>query len=149
MNDNPWHELEDFAAKASGDRKTQVAACLILANGQKVFGTNHLRDRHGLTSQEISERIRPKFHDAMKCGEEDVLDKAQELGLDLAGAKLYSLLFPCPRCAEKIAGTDITFVMSKKHRINHNGKFDNPLADTRKIFDRAKITYDFGQPDGR
>ena len=144
-----WSELEDFASKASGDRKTQVAACLVLSNGQRVFGTNHLRDKHGLSRQEISERIRPKFHDAMKCGEEDTVDKAQELGLDLAGSKLYSLLFPCPRCAEKIANTEIKQVKSKRHRVNHNGKFDNPPEDSRKIFDEAGVVYDFGEPDGR
>lgn len=144
-----WTELEDFAIKSSVDRKTQVAACLVLSNGQRVFGTNHLRDKHGLSQQEISERIRPKFHDAMKCGEEDTVDKAQELGLDLAGSELYSLLFPCPRCAEKIANTEIKFVKSKKHRVNHNGKFDNPLEYSRKIFDEAGVMYDFGEPDGR
>ena len=85
----------------------------------------------------------------MKCGEEDTVDKALELGLDLTDSKLYSLLFPCPRCAEKIANTEIKFVKSKKHRVNHNGKFDNPLEDSRKIFDEAKVMYDFGEPDGR
>src|SRR5690348_8432581 len=141
MDADIWGELEDFANKASGDRKTHVAACLKLANGQIVFGANHLRDKHGLTSQEISDRIRPKFHDAMKCGEEDAIDKAQELGLDMAGSKLYSLLFPCPRCAEKIAAADIKFVASKRHRVNHNGKFDNSLADSRRIFDTAGVEY--------
>lgn len=28
-NNEIWHELKDFAKKASGERKTQVAACLI------------------------------------------------------------------------------------------------------------------------
>ncbi len=144
-----WEELEDFAVKSSGDRKTHVAACLVLSNGQTVFGVNHLRDKHGLSQNEISERIRPKFHDAMKCGEEDTVDKALELGLDLAGSKLYSLLFPCPRCAAKIANTDIKYVKSKKHRVSHNGKFDNPLEDSRKIFDSCGVVYDFGEPDGR
>lgn len=71
-----WRELKDFADKASGDRKTHVAACLIWPDGRKVFGANRLRDDHGLIDQEIAERVRPKFHNAMKCGEPDAIDKA-------------------------------------------------------------------------
>ncbi|MET0779834.1 MAG: deaminase [Candidatus Saccharimonadales bacterium] len=113
-----WRELKDFADKASGDRKTHVAACLVWPDGRKVFGVNHLRDDHGLTDQEIAERLRPKFHDAMKCSESDTIDKAMELGLDLGKAKLYSTMFPCPRCAEKIAKTEIKDVVSLTHRTN-------------------------------
>lgn len=144
-----WRELQDFADKASGERKTRVAACLIWPNGRKVFGANRLRDGHGLTDQEIAERVRPKFHDAMKCGEPDAIDKAVELGLDLGEAKLYSLMFPCPGCAEKIAKTKIKTIVALTHRTKHNGKFDNPLEDSRKTFDAVGIQYDIGEPDGR
>lgn len=144
-----WRELQDFADKASGDRKTHVAACLIWPNGRKVFGANRLRDGHSLTDQEIAERVRPKFHDAMKCGEPDAIDKAVELGLDLGDAKLYSLMFPCPGCAEKIAKTQIKTIVALTHRTKHNGKFDNPLEDSRKTFDEVGIQYDIGEPDGR
>ena len=149
MDDAIWHELQDFASKTSGDRKTQVASCLIWPDGQKVFGANHLKDDHGLTEQEIAERVRPQFYDAMKCGEADVIDKAEQLGIDLAGAKLYSLLFPCPRCAARIAKTEIKDVTARQHRVKHNGKFDNPLEDSQRIFDAAGVRYDAGKPDGR
>ena len=149
MEKELWRELKDFADKASGDRKTQVAACLVWPDGRKVFGANRLRDGHGLTKQEIAERVRPKFHDAMKCGEPDAIDKAVELGLDLADAKLYTLMLPCPRCAEKIARTELRYIVALTHRTKHNGKFDNPLEDSRKIFDKAKIKYDIGKPDER
>lgn len=76
LNDEIWRELKDFVQKASGERKTQVAACLIWSNGRKVFGANRLHDNHGLTEQEIADRVRPKFYDAMKCGEPDAIDKA-------------------------------------------------------------------------
>lgn len=144
-----WRELKDFAEKASGDRKTHVAACLIWPDGRKVFGANRLKDGHSLTDQEIAERVRPKFHDAIKCGEQDAIDKAVELGLDLGEAKLYSLLFPCPRCAEKIAKTKIKTIVALTHRTKHNGTFDNPLEDSRKAFDTVGIHYDIGEPDGR
>ena len=147
--DEIWHELEDFAKKASGDRKTHVAACLVWPDGRKVFGANRLRDDHGLTDQEIVERTRPKFHDAMKCGEPDAIDKAVELGLKVADAKLYTLMFPCPRCAEKIAKTKLRYIVAQTHRTKHNGKFDNPLEDSQKIFDKAKVVYEIGEPDGR
>ena len=149
MSSEIWSELEDFADKASADRKTRVAACLVLSDGRRIFGANRLRDDHHLTEREIAERVRPKFYDAMKCGEADTIDKAMQLGLDLTAAKLYSLLFPCPRCAEKIAKTKIKSVIARKHRVKHNGKFDNPLEDSRKTFDTAKIRYDVGEPDGR
>jgi hypothetical protein len=97
-----WRELKDFAEKASGDRKTHVAACLIWPSGRKVFGANRLKDGHSLTDQEITERVRPKFHDAMKCGEPDAIDKAMELGLDLGEAKLYSLMFPCQAAPKRL-----------------------------------------------
>ncbi|MEK7632237.1 MAG: hypothetical protein AAB473_00405 [Patescibacteria group bacterium] len=144
-----WRELQDFAEKASGERKTRVAACLVWPSGRKVFGANRLLDGHGLTEQEITDRVRPKFYDAMKCGEPDAIDKAIELGLDLGDAKLYSLLFPCPRCAEKIAKTGIRTIVALHHRTNHNGNFDNPLEDSRKMFDSVGIQYDIGEPDGR
>ena len=144
-----WRELQDFADKASGDRKTHVAACLIWPDGRKVFGANRLRDDHDLTDQEIAERPRPKFHDAMKCSEADTIDKAAQLGLDLSDAKLYSTMFPCPRCAEKIAKTKIRDIMALTHRTKHNGKFDNPLEDSRKTFDAVGIRYDIGEPDER
>lgn len=144
-----WQELRDFAEKASGERKTRVAACLVWPNGRRVFGANRLVDGHGLTDQEIADRVRPKFHDAIKCGEADVIDKAVELGLDLSDAKLYSLLFPCPRCAEKIAKTGLKTIVALFHRTKYNGKFDNPLEDSRKTFDSAGIQYDIGEPDGR
>lgn len=144
-----WRELQDFANKASGDRKTHVAACLIWPDGRKVFGANRLRDDHGLTDQEIAERVRPKFHDAMKCGEPDAIDKATELGLDLSKAKLYTTMFPCPRCAEKIVKTELKYIVALTHRTKHNGKFDNPLEDSRSIFDTARIAYEIGEPDGR
>ena len=90
-NDEMWHELKDFAEKASGERKTQVAACLIWPNGRRVFGANRLSDNHDLTEQEIAGRVRPKFYDAMKCGEADAIDKTIELGLDLArGNSVYT-----------------------------------------------------------
>jgi deoxycytidylate deaminase len=149
MNDKIWHELMDFAKKASGERKTQVAACLIWPNGRKVFGANRLSDNHGLTEQEIADRVHPKFYDAMKCGEPDAIDKAIELGLNLAEAKLYTLMFPCPRCAEKIAKTELRYIVALTHRTKHNGKFDNPLEDSRKVFDKTQITYDIGEPDRR
>jgi deoxycytidylate deaminase len=141
------HELQDFADKASGDRKTQVASCLVLANGRRIFGANHLRDDHNLTGQEIADRVRPKFYDAMKCSEADAIDKAIELGLDLTGATLYTLLFPCPRCATKIAKTKIKKIVARKHRVNHNANFDNPAETSRKILDEAHIIYDAGEPD--
>ena len=144
-----WDELQDFANKASGDRKTHVAACLIWPDGRKVFGANRLRDDHDLTEQEIAERIRPRFHDAMKCGEPDAIDKATQLGLDLSESTLYTLMFPCPRCADKIAKTEIKHIVALTHRTKHNGKFDNPLEDSRKIFDKAKIEYAIGEPDDR
>lgn len=122
---------------------------MIWPDGKKVFAANRLRDDHGLTEHEITERVRPQFYDAMKCGEADVIDRATQLGLDQTGAKLYSLLFPCPRCAEKIASTKIKFVVSQKHRVRHNGKFDNPLEDSQKIFNNANVEYDAGQPDER
>jgi deoxycytidylate deaminase len=149
MEQELWRELKDFANKASGDRKTHVAACLIWPDGRKVFGANRLWDNHGLTDQEIAERPRPKFHDVMKCSEADAIDKATQLGLDLTEAKLYSTMFPCPRCAEKIAKTDIKYIVSLTHRTKHNGKFDNPLEDSRKTFDEAKIAYEIGEPDER
>lgn len=121
-----WRELRDFADKASGERKTRVAACLIWPNGRKVFGANRLRDGHCLTDQEIAERVRPKFYDAMKCGEPDAIDKAVELGLDLGEAKLYSLMFPCPGCAEKIAKTKIRIIVALTHRTKHNGNSITP-----------------------
>jgi deoxycytidylate deaminase len=142
-----WRELQDFADKASGERKTQVAACLIWPNGRKVFGANRLRDDHGLTEQEIAERVRPKFYDAVKCGEPDAIDKAIDLGLSLAEAKLYTLMLPCPRCAEKIVKTELKYIVALTHRTRHNGKFDNPLETSRKLFDKAKIKYDIGEPD--
>jgi deoxycytidylate deaminase len=148
-NTDIWTELEDFANKASGDRKTHVASYVIWPNGQKVFGTNHLKDNHGLTEQEITERIRPQFYDAMKCSEMDAIERAEQLGLDFTDANLYSLLFPCPRCAEKIAQTKIKNIVARKHRVKHNGKFDNPLEDSQNIFERANITYDAGEPDGK
>ncbi len=147
MDNGIWSDLEDFADKASGDMKTQVASCLITAKGRRIFGANHLKDGHNLTSQEITDRVRPKFYDAMKCGEADVIDRSLELGLDLNGSKLYSLLFPCPRCAEKIAKTTIKFVVARKHRVNQNGKFNNPLEHSTKIFDKAGVTYNFGESD--
>ncbi|HSX15516.1 MAG TPA: hypothetical protein VLF40_01880 [Candidatus Saccharimonadales bacterium] len=150
MNDAIWNELQDFADKASGDWKTHVASYLVWPDGRKVFGANHLRDGHGLTKQEITERVRPKYYDAMKCSEADAIDKATELGLDLRDAKLYSLLFPCPRCAEQIAKTDIKYIVSRKHRVGHNGKFvSNALEDAQQIFDKANIHYDAGEPDER
>lgn len=149
MSNVAWYELEEFADKASGDRKTRVASCLIWPDGRKVFGTNRLRDDHDLTNQEITERVRPKFYDAMKCGEADTIDKAIQLGMNLSKAKLYSLLFPCPRCAEKIAKTKLKYIIARQHRVKHNGKFNNPLDDSCKIFDKAKIKYDIGQPDGQ
>ena len=142
-----WEELRDFAAKASGDRKTHVAACLVWPDGRKVFGANRLRDDHNLTTQEIAERIRPKFHDAMKCGEPDAIDKAIQLGLDLAEAKLYTLMFPCPRCAEMIVKTDLKHIVALTHRVKHNGKFENPLEHSQKFFDAASIQYKIGEPD--
>jgi tRNA(Arg) A34 adenosine deaminase TadA len=142
-----WEELRDFAQKASGDRKTQVAACLLLAGGRKVFGANRLQDGHDLTEQEIADRIKPKFYDAMKCGEPDAIDKAVELGLDLSEARLYTLLFPCPRCAVKIAKTKLRTIVALTHRTKHNGKFDNPLEDSQKTFDNVGIQYDIGEPD--
>lgn len=144
-----WRELQNFAEKASGERKTRVSACLIWPNGRKLFGANRLRDDHGLTDQEIAERVRPKFHDAVKCGEADVIDKAIELGLNLGESKLYSLLFPCPRCAEKITKTNIKTIVALKHRTKHNGKFDNPLEDSQKIFNEVGIGYRIGEPDER
>ncbi len=149
LSDEIWRELENFAEKASGDRKTHVAACLIWPDGRKVFGANRLRDDHGLTDQEIAERIRPKFHDAMKCGEPDAIDKAVQLGLYLTEAHLYTLMFPCPRCAEMIAKTNLKYIVAQTHRTKHNGKFDNPLEDSRIIFDKAKVAYEIGEPDGR
>jgi len=149
ISDEMRRELEDFAEKASGDRKTHVAACLIWPDGRKVFGANHLRDGHGLSAREIAERVRPKFHDAMKCGEPDAIDKAIELGLDLADATLYTLMFPCPRCAEQISKTKLKHIVALTHRTKHNGKFDNPLEDSRRIFDEAKVEYEIGEPDGR
>jgi tRNA(Arg) A34 adenosine deaminase TadA len=148
-NDELWHELKDFAEKASGDRKTHVAACLVWPDGRKVFGANRLRDDHDLAPHEITERIRPRFHDAMKCGEPDAIDKAIQLGLDLADAKLYTLMFPCPRCAEMITKTNLKYIVALTHRTRHNGKFDNPLEDSRKLFDKAQITYEIGEPDGQ
>jgi deoxycytidylate deaminase len=147
MEKKLWHELKDFAHKASGDRKTHVASCLIWPDGRKVFGANRLRDDHGLTDQEIAERPRPKFHDAMKCGESNVIDKATQLGLNFSEARLYTTMFPCPRCAEKIAKTEIKYIVALTHRTKHNGKFDNPLEDSRKLFDKAKIEYEIGEPD--
>jgi deoxycytidylate deaminase len=147
MNTQIWSELQDFANKASGDRKTHVASCLVWPDGRKVFGANHLRDNHNLTEQEIMERVRPKFYDAMMCGEEGAINKATQLGLEISEAKLYSLLFPCPRCAEMIAKTKLKYIVAHKHRINQNGKFDNSLDDSRKIFDKAKIKYEIGEPD--
>lgn len=144
-----WRELEDFAEKASGDRKTHVAACLIWPDGRKIFGANRLRDNHGLTDQEIADRVRPKFHDAMKCGEPDAIDKALQLGWDLTDAKLYTLMFPCPRCAGMISKTTLKRVVAQTHRTKHNGKFDNPLEDSRRILDKAKVVYEIGEPDGR
>ena len=85
----------------------------------------------------------------MICGEADVIDKAAQLGLSLVGAKLYTLLLPCPRCAETIVKTNIKSVVAQKHRISHNGKFDNPLQSSQKIFDDANVTYDIGMPDVR
>lgn len=72
-----------------------------------------------------------------------------ELGLDLGEAKLYSLLFPCPGCAEKIAKTAIKTIVALTHRTKHNGAFDNLLEDSRKTFDSVGIQYDIGEPDGR
>lgn len=149
LNDELWHELEDFAKKASGDIKTKVAACLIWPDGRRVFGANRLRDSHGLTPQEITERIRPRFHDAMKCGEADAIDKAIQLGLDLGDAKLYTLMFPCPRCAEMIVKTNLKYVAALTHRTKHNGKFDSPLEDSRNLFDKFHIEYETGEPDER
>ena len=85
----------------------------------------------------------------MKCGESNAIDKATQLGLNLGEAKLYTTMFPCPRCAEIIVNTEIKYVVSLTHRVKHNGKFDNPLEDSRTLFDKAKIKYDFGEPDGR
>lgn len=144
-----WRELKDFADKASGDRKTHVAACLLFPSGRKVFGANRLKDGHGLTDQEIAERVRPKFYNAMKCGESDAIDKATELGLDLGEATLYSLMFPCPGCAEKIAKAEIKTLVALTHRTKHNGKFNNPLEDSRKTLNSAGIRYDIGEPDER
>lgn len=148
-NDKIWFELKEFAIKASGERKTQVAACLIWPNGQRVFGANRLNDNHGLTEQEIADRIRPKFYDAMKCGEPDAIDKAIDLGLDLTETTLYTLMLPCPRCADKIAKTKIKNIVAMTHRTKHNGKFDNPLEYTQKVFDKARIKYKIGKPDER
>ncbi len=149
LNNEIWHELKDFAKKASGERKTQVAACLIWPNGRRVFGANRLHDNHSLTEQEIADRVRPKFYDAMKCGEPDAIDKAIELGLDLADAELYTLMLPCPRCADKITKTKIKYIVAMTHRTKHNGKFDNPLEYTQKVFDEANIKYDIGEPGDR
>lgn len=85
----------------------------------------------------------------MKCGEIDALDRAIELGFDLEGAKIYSLLFPCPRCAEKIAKSGVSEVISKKHRVKHNGKFDNALEDSKNLFDKAGVKYKIGDADIR
>ena len=144
-----WRELRDFAEKASGERKTRIASCLIWPDGRKVFGTNRLRDDHGLSDQEIAERIRPKFYNAIKHSEPDAIDRARDLGLDLDKAKLYSLLLPCPACAEIIAKTKITTVIALTHRTKQNGLFDNPLEDSQKTFDEADIQYGIGEPDGQ
>jgi len=149
MDAQIWHELQDFAEKASGDRKTHVAACLVWPDGRRVFGANRLRDGHNLTEQQIAGRARPQFYDAMKCGEADALDKAAQLGLNLEKAELYTLMFPCPRCAEEIARTQIKHVVARTHRVKNNGKFDNALEDSRSFFDKAKIKYDIGEPDER
>jgi deoxycytidylate deaminase len=83
----------------------------------------------------------------MKCGEPDAIDKALQLGLDLSKAKLYTTMFPCPRCAPKVAENGIKYVVALTHRTKHNGKFDNPLEDSCKIFSDAKIEYETGEPD--
>jgi len=115
--------------------------------GKLLYWRNY--DNHSLTEQEIADRVRPKFYDAMKCGEPDAIDKALELGLDLADARLYTLMLPCPRCADKIAKTKIKYIVAMTHRTKHNGKFDNPLVYTQKVFDKANIKYDIGEPDDR
>jgi deoxycytidylate deaminase len=69
--------------------------------------------------------------------------------MDLAGAELYSLLFPCPCCAEKIAGTDLKKVVARRHRVKHNGKFENALEDSQRILDEAGVEYEIGMPDER
>lgn len=148
-SDEIWRELEDFAVKASGDRKTQVATCLVFEDGRRVFGANWLRDGYGLTEEEIANRVRPKFYDAMKCSEMNVVDRAEQLGLKLEGAELYSLLFPCPRCAKRLAGLGLKKIVVRKHRVKHNGMFDNPLEDSRRIFDEAGVEYDVGVADVR
>ena len=144
-----WRELEDFAQKMSGDRKTKVAACLVSSDGRRVFGANRLTDGHGLSEEKIAERVRPEFYDAMKCGEIDALDRAVELGFDLREATIYSSMFPCPRCAEKIAKTGVGRIIAKKHRVKHNGKFENALEDSKKFFDEAGIEYEIGEEDIR
>lgn len=147
--DEIWRELEDFALKASGDRKTPVAACLVFDDGHRIFGANWLRDGHGLTEDEIASRVRPKFYDAMRCGEEHAIARARQLGLGFEGAILYTLMFPCPRCAEEIAGLGLERIVAKKHRVRHNGKFDNPLEDSKRILDATGVEYDIGVADVR
>jgi deoxycytidylate deaminase len=58
-------------------------------------------------------------------------------------------MLPCPRCADKIAKTKIKYIVAMTHRTKHNGKFDNPLEYTQRVFDKASIKYDIGEPDER
>jgi len=138
------NELLDFALKASGDWKTQVASCVILKNGQALFGVNHLSAGHKLTDKEIKDRT-PDYYHKMICSETDVANKAEELMLDLTGATVYSSMFPCPRCAERLSEAKVSHIKAFYCKVKKNGVFIDPLETSQKIFDKAGITYEVGE----
>ena len=85
----------------------------------------------------------------MICAEEDLLNRAHELGRSMEGMTIYSTLFPCPKCAKLIVEAHVCQVISLAHRKKKNGVFKDSYKTSAAIFDTAKITYNAGPPDNQ
>lgn len=126
-------ELEVIAKRESGDRKTQVGACL--EGSLNKYGVNHLGCE--LAEEEIVNRT-SLFYSSMIHAEVDMINKLkEENNIDiLNGATVFVTLFPCDNCAKALIEVGVKKIITNGFRKNADYHIR-----AKELLDNAGIEY--------
>lgn len=136
-----WEEyfmaIAQLSAKRSKDPGTQVGTCIVNAN-KRIIGVGYNGFPTGCSDDELpwdreGDFLQTKYPYVCHAEMNAITNSANKP--DLAGAALYTSLFPCNECAKLIVQVGITEVVYLSDKYNGEDIF----IAARKIFEMAGV----------